>query len=147
VNKSDVLIIHGPNLNYLGVREKGFYGDKSLQEVNDYILMGTEEIGFNVHFFQSNLEGEIVSVIQEASQKYIGIILNPAGFGYSSIAIRDALLLTSIPVIEVHLSNIHARESFRYHTLTSSACIGVICGFQASSYILALHALKRHITG
>lgn len=138
-------IIHGPNLNMLGVRETDIYGHLSLQEINKKITMLAEELGLNVAFFQSNHEGQIIDAIHQAAKDYHGIIINPAAYTHTSVAIRDAIASISLPVIEVHLSNTHAREPFRHHSYCAAVCIGRIEGFAAHSYLLALRALYDYM--
>jgi 3-dehydroquinate dehydratase II len=139
--RSKILVIHGPNLDSLGKREKGHYGSFTLNQINCSIQDHAEKLGFEVEARQSDMEGEIVKWISKAEETFNGLMLNPAGFGYTSVALRDAILLLKIPVIEVHLSNIHAREKFRHHTLTSEVCAGQISGFREWSYLLGLDAL------
>jgi len=145
-SKKKILVVHGPNLDCLGKRDAGFYGNDSLDEVNRIIEQEAQCLNFSVDIRQSNNEGELVSWIHEADDGFDGVVLNPAGYGYSSVAIRDAILLIKIPVIEVHLSNIYARELFRHKTLTAPACIGQICGFKAESYSLGLVALSKYFS-
>jgi 3-dehydroquinate dehydratase-2 len=135
-----VLIIHGPNLNLLGVREKSIYGSVTLNDINCRLEQKAVERGLDIDIIQSNHEGEIVDYIQKASGNADVIIINPAAYTHTSVAIRDALLAVSLPVIEVHLSNIHTREEFRSHSFVSDIARGVICGFGADSYVLALEA-------
>jgi 3-dehydroquinate dehydratase-2 len=139
-----VLVIHGPNLNMLGKREKSIYGEETLENLNDQILAHGNKLDFEVSFLQTNDEGEIVTQIQKAPEAVQAIIINPAAFTHYSVAIRDALACISIPKIEVHLSNVHARESFRHTSYTAASCIGQIAGFGAESYLLALDFLSRH---
>ena len=144
-----IKVIHGPNLNLLGQREPEKYGAKTLVEINDELKKLAQELGLEtIDFFQSNIEGEIVDQIQQtASAKFDGILINPAAYGHTSIAIRDALLGVSIPFIEVHLSNIYKREEFRRQTYLSDIAEGVITGFQSDSYLLGLRALKTILNG
>ncbi|MBN1551976.1 type II 3-dehydroquinate dehydratase [bacterium] len=144
---TEILVIHGPNLNRLGDRETGHYGTLTLEAVNMKILEYARQLGLKTDIRQSNDEGDIITWIQDAHNRFGGIVLNPAGFGYSSVAIRDAIILAGIPVVEVHLSNIHARERFRHHTLTSAVCIGQITGFKEYSYLLGLKAIYFHLRG
>jgi 3-dehydroquinate dehydratase II len=137
-----IAVIHGPNLNLLGRRNHGFYGAMTLDEINELLEKEAAALGLQLEIVQSNSEAEIVGSIQKHGNSAQGIIINPAGFGYSSIAIRDAITESAAPVIEVHLSNIHAREEFRRHTMTSEVCIGQITGLKENSYILGLRALK-----
>jgi 3-dehydroquinate dehydratase-2 len=135
------LILNGPNLNMLGVREPSIYGRDTLSDIAKICAKRGKELGLTVDFRQSNLEGELVTWIQQARAKAAGIIINPGGYGHSSIALLDALQIAELPVIEVHLSNIHRRERFRHHTFTSKAATGVICGLGARGYALALDAI------
>lgn len=141
--KKKVLVVHGPNLNLLGEREKGIYGDLTLNKINEQLSKEAKVLGLEVDFFQSNHEGELVSKIQEARQKFQGIILNPAAYTHTSVALRDAVAAISIPVIEVHLSNIYSREDFRHHSYIAPVAKGQIAGFGAQSYVLALKAMKE----
>jgi 3-dehydroquinate dehydratase-2 len=135
-----ILVLHGPNLNMLGKREPGIYGSEGLESVNDMIRTKAKDAGVTVEIFQSNIEGELISKIHSGAS-YDGIILNPAGYGHTSIALMDAIKSIGTPVVEVHLSNVHAREEFRHHTYTSAAARGVIAGFGTDSYLLAVDAL------
>lgn len=140
-----VCIIHGPNLNFTGIREKSVYGTKSLDDFNKMILEKCDELGFEAETFQSNHEGAIIDKLQECYFKGVdGIVINPGAFTHYSYAIRDAIASTGLPVVEVHLSNIHARDEFRKTSVTAPVCIGQICGFGVNSYILGLEALKMH---
>ena len=133
-----ILVINGPNLNMLGKREKQHYGSFTLKELQEKIKKYAEEKKVKVDFFQSNSEGDIVSKIQSAHGKYDGIIINPGAYTHTSIAIRDAFLATGIPFIEVHISNIFAREEFRRRSYLSDIARGVITGLGMEGYILAL---------
>lgn len=137
-----ILVIHGPNLNMLGKRERRHYGDIDLNEINNMIEEAAEKNGFNVEIYQSNHEGDIISRLHQAERDFDGVIINPGGYSHYSISIRDAIELLSKPVIEVHMSNIHAREEFRHKSVTAAVCKGQISGFGHISYILALDALK-----
>jgi len=138
-----LMVINGPNLNMLGVREKGVYGNKSFDEVCQYIKVEGENRGNDITFFQSNIEGEIINCIQKAYyEEYDGIIINPGAFTHYSYALHDAIKGINIPTIEVHLSNIHAREEFRKTSVTAPACIGQISGFGEFGYIMAMEALS-----
>ncbi len=138
----NILIIHGPNLNLLGTREPSHYGLKTLEDINTQLIQKGSEHNINIQTFQSNHEGDIVDKIHQASKDNINsIIINPAAFTHTSVAIRDALLATKILFIEVHLSNVHAREEFRKKSYFSDVAEGVISGFGANSYLLALDAL------
>ncbi len=135
-----VLVIHGPNLNLLGERETDIYGQVTLAELDEQLRMRAQKLGIELETFQSNHEGEIVERIQGARGVIDTLIINPAAFTHYSIAIRDALALLNVPVIEVHLSNIHARESFRAHSVVADIAAGQISGFGPESYVLALEA-------
>ena len=136
-----VAVIHGCNLNLLGRREPELYGRATLEEINAQIAALAQELGVEVTFTQSNHEGEIIEAIQACMGAANGIILNPAGFTGTSVGILDAVKAVGIPVVEVHLSNVHAREKFRRRSLIAPAAVGQICGFGADSYLLALRAL------
>ena len=136
-----VLVLHGPNLNLLGKREPGIYGRKTLEDINSYLIPAGSELGLEVQCFQSNHEGELIDRLHQAQDGSDGIIFNPGGYTHTSVALRDAVASISIPVVEVHLSNIHAREEFRHRSLISPVCKGTITGFGWLSYLLALHAL------
>ena len=138
---STVLVIHGPNLNLLGTREPGHYGLNTLDDINNSLLQKAQAANVSLDTFQSNHEGMIVDRIHQAAGVVDNIIINPAAFTHTSVAIRDALLGTQIPFIEVHLSNVHAREEFRKHSFYSDVALGVISGFGAQSYLLALEAI------
>jgi 3-dehydroquinate dehydratase II len=137
-----VLVLHGPNLNLLGEREPDVYGSLSLAEIDGRIAAHADELGLEVRCRQSNLEGELVTAIQEARTWADGIVMNPAGYSHTSVAIRDAVAAVTIPVVEVHLSNPNAREDFRHTDLVAGACVGVVAGFGWRSYVLALDALR-----
>lgn len=136
-----VLVLNGPNLNMLGIREPSIYGRDTLQDIESACQQRARELGLSLDFRQSNLEGELVTWIQQARGNAAGIVINPAAYGHTSIALLDALLIAELPVIEVHLSNIFRREDYRHHTYVSQAASGVICGLGAQGYLLALDAL------
>ena len=136
-----VLLLHGPNLNLLGEREPDVYGHVTLEEIDRRIEQRAREIGVEVRSAQSNLEGDLVTVIQEARQWADGIIINAAGYSHTSVAIRDAITSIPIPTVEVHLSNPAAREEFRRAGIVAGACTGVVAGFGWRSYTIALEAL------
>lgn len=140
-----MLILNGPNLNMLGVREPAIYGAETLGDIEAACQERAEALGLSVDFRQSNSEGELVTWIQQARGENDGIILNAGAYTHTSVAILDALTLAEVPVIEVHLSNIFRREPFRHHSYVSTAARGVICGFGAHGYLLALDALARII--
>ncbi|MHB9133066.1 MAG: type II 3-dehydroquinate dehydratase [Armatimonadota bacterium] len=139
----NVLVIHGPNLNLLGRREPGVYGTTTLDEINEHLTTLASELDLEVHTFQSNGEGEIVTAIQQATEWAEAIIINAGAYTHTSLAIADALRAVQLPAIEVHLSNIFAREEFRHHSFLSAACVGQICGFGPASYLLALRAIDE----
>lgn len=136
-----ILVIHGPNLNLLGKREIDIYGKVSLAEIDEAVKQKAKELGYQVRIKQSNSEGEIVSFIGEARDWTDALIINPAAYTHTSVAIRDAILAVGVPAVEVHLSNIYQRESFRQKSLVAGVCRGQIAGFGLHSYILALEAV------
>lgn len=143
-----VMVINGPNLNLLGTREKEIYGSVSYDEICKFIKASAKELKLEADIVQSNIEGEIINHIHRAqTEKYGGIIINPAAYTHYSIAIYDALKAVSIPAIEVHLSNIHSREEYRRKSVTAPACIGAICGFGHYGYKMALDAIKSKFQG
>ena len=135
-----ILIIHGPNLNLLGKREVDIYGTSKLETINGLIAKKAKSLKATVEFYQSNHEGDIVEKIGKADKKFNAIVINPAAYTHTSVATRDAINAIGIPVIEVHLSNIYAREEFRHKSLISAVAKGSICGFGVDSYILGLEA-------
>lgn len=139
------LVLHGPNLNLLGKREPGIYGKQTLADINDSLDKLAQDFGCELSFFQSNTEGELIDAIQAAAQEYHGIVINPAAYTHTSIAIRDALSAVSLPTVEVHLSNIHSRETFRHTSMIAPIAIGQICGFGPESYLLGLRALFNYV--
>lgn len=141
--KKKVLVIHGPNLNMLGIREPEKYGSFTLTEINQEIKELSEKLNLESEFFQSNHEGDIVEKIQNARGNYSGLIINPAAYTHTSIAIRDAILLLDIPVVEIHMSNIYKRESFRRKSLMADVVVGQIAGFGKQGYLLALYAMSN----
>ena len=141
-----ILIINGPNLNLLGEREKSKYGNSTLEEVKKNCESHAKSIGVEIKFEQTNIEGEIVTMIQKAKDAYNGIIINAAGYTHTSVAILDALLAIKIPTIEVHITNIYNREEFRKKSLISKAANGIICGFGINGYIMALDSMKEIIS-
>lgn len=138
-----ILVIHGPNLNLLGEREPGVYGGDSYEAVNDAIIVRARKCDMQCEVFQSNHEGEIIDTLHLARKNYDGVILNAGAYTHYSYAIRDAISAIKIPVVEVHMSNIHAREEFRHHSVISSVCAGQIAGFGKASYLLAVDALAE----
>lgn len=137
----NILVINGVNLNMLGIREPGIYGNNTLEELCKQVKQKADELKVNVDFFQSNIEGEVVNAIHSAMGKYDGIIMNPGAWTHYSYALRDALGSVNVPCIEVHISNIHKREEFRHKSVTAPACVGQICGLGNMGYLLALEAL------
>ena len=140
---NNILIINGPNLNLLGEREQSQYGSITFDSLRKTCLEKSKELGINLEFLQSNIEGEIVTLIQNARKKYDGIIINAAGFTHTSVSIRDALAIYKKPIIELHISNIYKREEFRHKSLISAVASGVICGLGANGYILAINAMQE----
>jgi 3-dehydroquinate dehydratase-2 len=143
--KQTVFILNGPNLNMLGKREPGIYGGKTLEAIAEECRNKGAELGLEVDFRQSNHEGVLVDWLHESNDKASAVLLNPGAYGHTSIALHDAIRAIGVPVIELHLSNIHAREEFRHKTWTAPAVKGVICGFGPDSYLLALQAAKTLI--
>ena len=140
-----IIIINGPNLNLLGEREQSQYGSTSFEELKENCLKKGQEIGIDIEFAQSNVEGELVNIIQDSRKKYDGIIINAAGFTHTSVAIRDALDLFKKPIIELHISNIYKREEFRHKSLISGVVTGGIFGLGAEGYILAIISLQKSL--
>ncbi len=138
-----ILIIHGPNLNLLGKREPKIYGKASLSRINHLIQIEAQKMGIQVEVVQSNHEGELVDLIGNARENYRGILINPAAYTHTSVALRDALSACGVPAVEVHLSNIYGREEFRRHSLTAPVCIGQVSGFGEESYLLGLEGLVK----
>ena len=141
--KNNIIVINGPNLNLLGEREQSQYGSIKYKDLKSKCLGHSKNLGINVDFTQSNIEGEIVTMIQEARKKYSGLIINAAGFTHTSVAIRDALTIYKKPIIELHISNIYKREEFRHKSMISDVVTGVICGLGANGYILAINAMQE----
>eukprot|EP01013_Petalomonas_cantuscygni_P034003 TRINITY_DN6134_c0_g1_i2.p2 TRINITY_DN6134_c0_g1~~TRINITY_DN6134_c0_g1_i2.p2 ORF type:complete len:146 (-),score=19.62 TRINITY_DN6134_c0_g1_i2:200-637(-) len=137
-----IFVLNGPNLNLLGQREPGIYGDMSLAAIENECRKLGEELGFSIDFRQSNHEGALVDWLHEANEKAAGVAINPGAYGHTSIALHDAIRAIAVPVVELHISNIHAREAFRHKSMISPAVKGVICGFGQDSYLLAIRALK-----
>lgn len=140
-----LLVLHGPNLNLLGTREPSVYGQVSLPDIDKSISRRSGELGIAVQTKQSNIEGELVTWIQNARGHFDGIIINPAAYTHTSIAIRDAIAAVALPTVEVHLSNIHQREEFRHHSFIAAVALGQIAGFGPTGYLLALEALAAHL--
>ncbi len=144
--KNNIIVINGPNLNLLGEREQSQYGSIKYEDLKNKCLEYSKGLKINIDFTQSNIEGEIVTLIQDARKKYDGLIINAAGFTPTSIAIRDALVIFKKPSIELHISNIYKREKFRHKSMISSVVTGVICGLGANGYILAINAMQELLT-
>ena len=140
---NNVIIINGPNINLLGEREQSQYGSITFEELKKNCLKKSKELNINLDFVQSNIEGEIVTIIQKASKTYDGIIINAAGFTHTSVAIRDALSIYKKPKIELHISNIYKREEFRHKSLISGVVTGGIFGIGTNGYILAINAMQE----
>ena len=140
-----VLVLNGPNLNMLGTREPGTYGTETLAQIEKMVKAEGKALGLTVTARQSNHEGELVTWIQEALGNFEAIVINPAAYSHTSVAIHDALRAVGLPVIEVHLSNIYAREPFRHHSFVSPVATGVICGLGSAGYRLALRALAEKL--
>ncbi len=140
---NNILIINGPNLNLLGEREQSQYGSITFDSLKDICLKKSEDLGIKLDFLQSNIEGEIVSIIQDARNKHDGIIINAAGFTHTSVSIRDALTIYKKPIIELHISNIYKREEFRHKSMISDVVTGIICGLGVNGYILAINAMHE----
>lgn len=138
--KKAILVLNGPNLNLLGRRQPEIYGRLTLEEINRKIRALAKELGVEVEIRQSNSEGELVSWIQDAPEKFTAIVINPAAYTHTSVAMRDAILAVGIPTIEVHITNIYQRERFRRHSFVAEAAIGQIAGFGVESYLLGLRA-------
>jgi 3-dehydroquinate dehydratase-2 len=143
----NVCVVHGPNLNLLGSREPEVYGTVTLADIDRQLAVLGAELGVSVRCVQSNSEGAIVDSIQQAAEWASGIIINAGAYTHTSLAIADAIQAVRLPAIEVHLSNIFAREAFRHHSYLSRVCVGVVCGFGAQSYLLALRALAESSGG
>lgn len=143
--KRKVLVIHGPNLNLLGLREPEVYGAVTQKDIDRMLKLISEEENLSLKFFQSNSEGEIVDAIQAASGQFDGILINPAAYTHTSVALRDAVAAVGLPLVEVHLSNIYKREEFRHHSYIAPVAVGQVSGFGAYSYVLGLYGLIQEI--
>jgi 3-dehydroquinate dehydratase-2 len=142
-----ILVLHGPNLNLLGQREPEVYGRQTLADINEALSLLADELGAGVEAFQSNHEGDLIDRIHAASgDGFAGIIINPGGLTHTSVALRDAISSVELPVAEAHLSNIHARESFRQHSYVAGVVVGQVSGFGSMSYLLALRGLIAHLS-
>ena len=140
-----ILVVHGPNLNMLGIREPGVYGSTTLQGINEALAALAAQLSVELRIFQSNSEGALVDAIQGALADCQGILINPAAYTHTSVALRDAIAATALPTVEVHLSNIHAREAFRMHSYVAPVAVGQISGFGPDSYLLGLRALASRL--
>lgn len=140
-----ILVLHGPNLNQLGTREPDVYGTTTLEQINADLAAAAKDLGVEVEFFQSNHEGALIDRVQEAAASVAGMVVNPGGFTHTSVALRDALAGAAVPVVEVHISNVFAREEFRHESLVSGIALGVISGLGPHGYRLGLEALVRHL--
>jgi 3-dehydroquinate dehydratase-2 len=138
-----VMVVHGPNLNLLGTREVDIYGDQTLEDINALVTTAATDLGVEVEFHQTQREGEIIELLQAGSGRVDGVLLNPAAYSHTSRAIADTIRAVDYPVVEVHLSNIHAREEWRRASVTAEEAVGVVTGFGAGSYVVGLQALKR----
>jgi 3-dehydroquinate dehydratase-2 len=143
--KKKILVLNGPNLNLLGKRQPDIYGRLTLEQINRKIRALAEELGVDVDIRQSNHEGELVTWIQQAPGQFGAIVINPAAYTHSSVAMRDAITSVGLPTIEIHLSNIHKREPFRHHSFIAEAAVGQIAGFGADSYLLGLRAAAARL--
>ena len=142
----NILILHGPNLNLVGHREPGIYGSLTLEEIDAKLADLARELGLEIECLQSNHEGVLVDALQRAQASAHGVVFNPGGYTHTSVALRDAIAAIEIPVVEVHLSNVAAREEFRHTSLMSGVCCGTIAGFGWASYVLGLRALAGMLT-
>lgn len=140
-----ILIVNGPNLNLLGTREPDVYGTLTLEKINEELALYAQSLGVEIEFYQSNIEGEIVDKIQQSRNCCQGIVINPAAYTHTSVAIRDAIAAVALPAVEVHISNIHKREEFRKHSFIAPVCIGQIAGFGLYSYKLGLKAVVNFL--
>lgn len=145
MQNSHILVLHGPNLNLLGTREPGIYGSLTLGKINSLLEQEAKKLNVGITFLQSNHEGELVDAIQQAVGKCQGILINPAAYTHTSVALRDALAAVKLPTVEVHLSNIYQRELFRHHSYIAPIAIGKVSGFGAYSYQLGLLALVNYL--
>lgn len=142
---TSILVLNGPNLNLLGQRQPDVYGSTTLDDIEKMCRDKAHELGVDLEFEQSNDEGKLIDLIHNARGTHRGIILNAGAYTHTSVALRDAISSVELPVIELHLSNIHAREEFRHHSYISGVALGLICGFGAAGYPMALEAMSRHL--
>jgi 3-dehydroquinate dehydratase II len=140
-----ILVLNGPNLNLLGTRETDVYGTATLESILSDLRDAASEHGVEIYDIQSNSEGALIDALQEARTRANGVIFNPGAYTHYSIALRDAIASISVPVVETHLSNVHAREEFRHTSVVGAVCLGVVAGFGADSYLVAFEALRRHL--
>jgi 3-dehydroquinate dehydratase II len=141
-----ILVLHGPNLNLLGLREPEVYGKDTLEDVNSQLEALSRELGVSVACRQSNHEGELIDWVHEARERFDAVLINPGGYTHTSVALRDAIASIDKPCVEVHLSNVYKREAFRHQSLTAPVCVGSIMGFGLQSYLLGLRALAARLT-
>ena len=142
---TEILLLHGPNLNTLSIREPHIYGTTTLEDINRLCTEHAAKYNVGVRGVQSNHEGVMIDTLQEARTWAAGVVINAASYTHTSLALRDTISFIQIPTIEVHLSNVHAREEFRHHSMLAGVCLGVICGFKWRSYILGIDALLGHL--
>jgi 3-dehydroquinate dehydratase II len=140
-----ILVLHGPNLNLLGLREPEIYGKETMADVNDQLESLAGELGVQIACRQSNHEGELIDWLHEARERFDGVVINPGGYTHTSVALRDAIAAIEKPCVEVHMSNVHRREPFRHTSLTAPVCVGAIMGFGSDSYLLGLRALAQRL--
>lgn len=143
--KKKILMLNGPNLNLLGTRQPEIYGTLTLEQIEKKVRALAQELGVEVDFRQSNSEGELVTWIQQAAQKFAAIVINPAAYTHTSLAMRDAISAVGIPTVEIHISNIHKREPFRHHSFIAEVAVGQITGFGLQSYLLGLRAAVENL--